>query len=701
MRITLKGIKQLEASGQETAKPELPVGWVNLDVVYCAVCRTDAKLWNEGHRDLALPRVPGHEIVAANNGKHYVVWPGISCGKCRHCAKGNENLCEEMKIIGFHVNGGFANTIQVPENCLIPVPETVSLANASFAEPAGCVVNAFRKLDLKPKERILIYGGGTVGLLAALIADKYGAIPVVLEKNETKIQKAAAFSELTSIEIIKDTNDSHFDCVLNACADPVAFFNSITRTDKGGRIAFFSGLGKNEQVETNLLNLIHYKELNVSGSYGLTKSDMETGLQLLTGIEKPLALLTEKIIAPQQMEAVILSVLRGDTYKYIVRFNGADCAEFISGKPAQQKADYSKSVTPKSEIIAGFVIPGINKQLAAEAQQKIDNKTKPLGSLGTLESLAVKMSTIQNTLNPETGRKCMFVFAADHGIAEEGVSAFPQKVTREMVQNFLDQGAAINVLCKHGGIDLRVADLGIKGDSIIHPLLLNKAVANGTKNFALQEAMTIAEAEAAVEAGIGIFTAEYEKEAVNVVGLGEMGIANTSSATAIISAITDNSVSDCAGRGTGVDNQGLVHKIEVIERALKLHAPDPENAFDVLAKVGGFEIAALAGVVIAAAAKRCAVVVDGLISTAAGLIAYTMNPAVADYMIAGHKSVERGHNFALKHIGIEPVLDLNLRLGEGTGAALAINLIEAGCKIMNEMASFDEAGVSKKEVRNG
>ncbi len=701
MRIILKGIKQLEVSGQEPIRVNPSAGWINLNVLYCAVCRTDAKLWNEGHRDLSLPRVPGHEILAEKDGKHYVIWPGISCGKCKHCVNGNENLCEKMKIIGFHVDGGYSDKIKVPENCLIPVPDNISLLNACFAEPAGCIVNAFRKLNLKPEERILIYGGGTVGLLAALIANKYGAIPVVIEKNETKIQKAALFSELTSIEIIKETNDSHFDCVLNACADPVAFFNSITRTDKGGRIAYFSGLNKNVQVETNLLNLIHYKELSVFGAYGLTKKDMETALGILSELKEPLALLTEKVIVPHEVEEIIPSVLNGDTYKYIIDFTDTDNSERAIDVPSRQEAISSKPDSKNKKLFSNLVIPEIQQKLFAEAQQKIDSKTKPLGALGTLEYLAVKMSAVQNKLNPETRRKCMFVFAADHGIAEEGVSAFPQKVTRQMVQNFLDQGAAINVLSKHAGIDLYIVDMGIKGKPLIHPLLINKSIAGGTKNFALQDAMTIKEAELAVKAGMDVFIAEYEKQAVNIVGLGEMGIANTTSATAIISTITGKSVIDCTGRGTGIDDQGLSHKIKVIERALKFHNCNPNNALEVLSKVGGFEIAALVGVAIAAASKRCAVVVDGLISTAAGLIAYMINPAVANYMIAGHKSVEKGHGFALRHIGIEPVLDLNLRLGEGTGAALTINLIEAACKIMCEMASFDEAGVSKKEQKNG
>ncbi len=341
-----------------------------------------------------------------------------------------------------------------------------------------------------------------------------------------------------------------------------------------------------------------------------------------------------------------------------------------------------------------LTIRPISHDLKKQAQHKIDFKTKPLGSLGILEDLAVTMSCIQGTLNPTLLKKSLFTFAADHGIAEEGVSAFPQEVTQQMVLNFLNGGAAINVLSEHNGIDLSIVEVGVNNFSFDHPKLLSHHIADGTKNFSKECAMTPDEAKAALQVGIDVFNSQYEIEPIEILGLGEMGIANTTSATAIISTITQKAVNKCTGKGTGIDDSSLAHKVSVIEKALALHSPNGQDAIDVLSKVGGFEIAAMAGAALAAASKGCAVVLDGLISTAAGLIAHTINPTVAEYYIAGHKSVEQGHIYALQHIGIKPVLDLNFRLGEGTGAALAIDLVDAACAIMRNMASFEDAGVS-------
>lgn len=696
MKIVLNRIKQIQIKQDDNFQVDLPKGWVNLNVIYCAVCRTDAKLWNEGHRELVLPRVPGHEIVAEKDGKRYVVWPGITCGTCKYCLSGNTNLCEEMQIIGFHEDGGFANNIKVPENCLIPIPNNTDNLFASFAEPAGCVVNAFRKLELKSNERILIYGGGNLGLLTALLAKIKGAIPVVIEKNETKIAKAQNFCQRTSIPVIKETNESHFDCVINACADPIALFKGITRLDKGGRIVHFSGLHKNEQLESNLLNLVHYKELKMSGAYGLTKDDMIEGLKLIGNISDELNLLIEKIITPDEVVEVFPKVINGESYKYIIDFRNNN--EHSSKNIIESKKDNIEKTQP-NKYFQSIHIEELSKELFAEAQEKIDHKTKPLGALGILEEIAVKMSLIQNNLNPSVNNKALFVFAADHGITEEGVSAFPQEVTRQMVFNFLKSGAAINVLCKHNKIDLSIIDVGVKGDKILHSGIIDKRISEGTKNFALEDAMTKEQALKAIQAGIDTFESNYNVHKPNVVGLGEMGIGNTSSATAIISAITGKTVQECTGRGTGVDDQGLDHKVKVIEKALKFHKPNPQDGIEVLSKVGGYEIAAMVGVALAAASKRCAIVLDGLISTSAGLLAYIIDPNIAGYLIAGHKSVEKGHIFALEYMKLDPVLDLNMRLGEGTGAALTIDLVDAACHIMCEMASFDEAGISKKTVK--
>lgn len=691
MRVVLNGIQEIEVKKSIQVQP--PSGWANLDVIHCAVCRTDAKLWKEGHRELVLPRVPGHEIVVSHKGQQSVVWPGIACGSCIHCSGGNENLCEQIEIIGFHRDGGFSSKINIPLKSLIPVPESISTPHACFAEPAGCIINAFKKLSLTQNDKILIYGGGTIGLLSALIAKSMGALPVVIEKNETKILKADNFIHQTGIQVVKDTNESNFDCTMNACADPIAFFSCITRLRKNGRIVHFSGLNKNEQLETNLLNLIHYKELKIFGAYGLTRNDMAQGLKSLENISEFLDLLIEKVILPHEVNGILNNVYQAVTYKYIIDFSQKE-----SVQETKESADFCKKEFPVNDFSKEFnlQIPKLSQILLSEAQQKIDNKTKPLGALGKLEDIAVRIALVQNSLSPKLTHKTMFVFAADHGIAEEGVSAFPQDVTRQMVANFLNGGAAINVLCNFHKIDLSITDVGVKGAPIIHDKLINKQIAQGTSNFALQNAMSTNQAIESLKVGIEVFESKYSDKAIDIVGLGEMGIANTSSATAIISTITGNPVKACTWRGTGIDDQGLKHKIEVIEKALSYHLPDKNNGIEILTKIGGFEIGAMAGVALAAAARNCVVVLDGLISTAAGLLAYTINPHVAGYFIAGHKSAEKGHHFALEYMGLSPVLDLNMRLGEGTGAALTINLSDAACHIMSDMASFDEAGVSGK-----
>ncbi|MCP3954454.1 MAG: nicotinate-nucleotide--dimethylbenzimidazole phosphoribosyltransferase [Desulfobacterales bacterium] len=334
--------------------------------------------------------------------------------------------------------------------------------------------------------------------------------------------------------------------------------------------------------------------------------------------------------------------------------------------------------------------------LRPQSQTKIDSKTKPLGALGKLEDLAVQMSLIQNSLNPEINRKALFVFAGDHGIAAEGVSAFPAEVTGQMVQNFLAGGAAINVICRHHGIDIKVVDMGVNADFEDHPILLQKKVRKGTRNFAVENAMSGEEAAQALENGAAVFQEAHRSQPIDIVGLGEMGIANTTSATAIICAVTGISPFKATGRGTGVDDKGLAHKAKVIQKALDFHNPDPGDGYDLLQRVGGFEIAGIAGAALAATAQGTAVVLDGVISTAAGLIAYLINPDIRGYLIAGHRSVEVSQMAALEHMQLEPVIDFGMRLGEGTGAAMTIDVVDAACRIMREMASFDEAEVSQK-----
>lgn len=343
-------------------------------------------------------------------------------------------------------------------------------------------------------------------------------------------------------------------------------------------------------------------------------------------------------------------------------------------------------------------ISPISTKLQDEAIRKINNKTKPIGSLGRLEEIAIKLSLIQNNLNPKIGKKIIFVYAADHGITEETVSAFPKEVTAQMVLNFINKGAAINVLSEHNQIDLKVIDIGVDYDFNDIKGLITRKVAKGTKNFLKQQAMTEEEALKALKIGIDIFEETYKENKIDIIGVGDMGIGNTTSSSAIISAVTGLPAEETTGRGTGIDEKSLKRKIEVIDEAIKFHNLNPNSSgIEILQKIGGFEIGGIAGTILASAYHKVPVVIDGIIATAAALIAYKINSNVKDYMFASHKSVEKGHIKALNLLGLEPILDLHMRLGEGTGSALAINIIEASAKIMTQMASFEEAGVTNIE----
>ncbi len=297
---------------------------------------------------------------------------------------------------------------------------------------------------------------------------------------------------------------------------------------------------------------------------------------------------------------------------------------------------------------------------------------------------------------PAIDDKVIVTMAGDHGVVEEGVSAYPQEVTSQMVLNFLGGGAAINALARHVGARVIVVDMGVKGDLPPHPDLLSKKVAPGTANIARGPAMTREQAIRSLEVGIEVVEAEIGR-GLDIVGLGEMGIGNTTPSAAIAAAFTGEPPDLIAGRGTGVDDDGLVRKIKAIQAALAVNQPDPDDALDVLAKVGGFEIGGLAGVILGAAAHRKAVMVDGFISTAAAMVAVSLAPAAKPYLIAAHRSQEYGHGLMLDWLGLHPLIDLDMRLGEGTGAAIGISLAEAACKALAEMATFDEAGVSDKE----
>jgi nicotinate-nucleotide--dimethylbenzimidazole phosphoribosyltransferase len=336
-----------------------------------------------------------------------------------------------------------------------------------------------------------------------------------------------------------------------------------------------------------------------------------------------------------------------------------------------------------------------DEKLMAAAQERLDNLTKPRASLGRLEELARLVVGISANLSPEFKNKVIFTFAADHGVIEEGVSAYPKEVTAQMVYNFLNGGAGINVLAKHIAGRVVVADLGVAEDLKPNPGLIIKKINYGTKNMAKGSAMSREEAIKSIRAGIEIFETEFER-GIDIIGTGEMGIGNTTAASAIAAVFAKKSVEEITDRGTGINDKALANKIRVIKKALMVNRPDPADPIDVLAKVGGFEIGGLCGVILAAAGRKIPIVIDGFISGAAALLAYHIEPKVKGHMIASHCSVEKGHKIILRHLGLKPLLDLGLRLGEGTGASLGISITEAAIKILTQMATFKSAKVSEK-----
>lgn len=336
-----------------------------------------------------------------------------------------------------------------------------------------------------------------------------------------------------------------------------------------------------------------------------------------------------------------------------------------------------------------------SSSILKDTQMRLDSLTKPLGSLGRLEELAKQICAITAKGNPPLQNKVIFTLAADHGVVEDGVSAYPKEVTAQMVGNFLSGGAAINVLANHVGARVVVVDIGICVDLRPHPRLIIKKIGYGTKNMAKQPAMTKKEALKALYTGVEIFETQLQR-GIDIIGTGEMGIGNTTAASAITACFTKRPLREITGKGAGLDNRGLENKINIIKKALFLNKPDAADPIDVLAKVGGFEIAGLTGIILAASAKKVPVVIDGFISGAAALIAFCLQPKVKNYMIAAHKSVEGGHKAILEYIGLRPMLDLDLRLGEGTGAALGIGLADAAIKILTQMATFKDAKVSQR-----
>ena len=331
--------------------------------------------------------------------------------------------------------------------------------------------------------------------------------------------------------------------------------------------------------------------------------------------------------------------------------------------------------------------------LQARLQHKIDHKTKPLGALGALEGLAMQLGLVQRTESPVLHQPQMVVFAADHGIAAEGVSAYPQAVTVQMVGNMLAGGAAINVFARQHGFALQVVDAGVAAELPAHPQLQARKIAMGTKNLCHEAAMSRPQAQAALAAGMQVVQALPG----NVVAFGEMGIANTSPAALLLARLTGASIIDATGRGTGLDDAQLRHKQAVLARALARHpATQPLDAVGELAALGGFEIAMMAGAMLQAASERRVVLVDGFIAGAAALVAQALAPAVRDYLVFCHRSAETGHRLLLSYLEARPLLELDLRLGEGTGALLAWPLVQSAANFLNEMASFESAGVSEK-----
>ena len=342
-------------------------------------------------------------------------------------------------------------------------------------------------------------------------------------------------------------------------------------------------------------------------------------------------------------------------------------------------------------------IRSVDPSLEAQYQRRLDNLTKPRNSLGRMEEIARRYAAIRHPDLGSISRKYLFTFAADHGIAGSGVSLFPKEVTAQMVYNFLAGGAAISVLCRHYGIENIVVDVGVDHEFPPDDRLRSRKIGPGTRNFLQEPAMTPAQAEQALQVGIECAEEVVDKGA-GLVGTGDMGIGNTTASSAVFAALTGLDPGTVTGLGTGIDAEQRKHKADVIRKALALHRPDPKSPLDVLSKVGGFEIGAIAGLILGCASRRVPVVVDGFISTAGALVAVELCPAVRDYLFFSHQSRETGHSLILERLGVSPLFELDLCLGEGTGAAIAMDLIAVSVKILTEMATFDDAAVSRESL---
>lgn len=341
-----------------------------------------------------------------------------------------------------------------------------------------------------------------------------------------------------------------------------------------------------------------------------------------------------------------------------------------------------------------YSIPELNKEIGKQVYEYMNTLTKPPGSLGRLEELVIELAEMKNQAFPSVTFPGVLIFAADHGITAEGVSAFPQAVTEQMVRNFLNGGAAINVFSRSIGALLEIIDIGVATD-IEHKTLVNKKIRYSTANFYKEDAMTREEAKEAIDAGY-IQGVEMIKKGAECLILGEMGIGNTTTSSTILAVLTNKDVRSLVGNGTGISSKQLLHKVEIIKRAIEQRKPNPNDPLDILTKVGGLEIAGMVGAMLASAENRVPILVDGFICTVAALLAKSISNRVVDYMIITHQSVEPGHEIAISLLGKKPIVDLGLRLGEGTGAAIVFPIVQSATLMLREMATFSSAGVSKK-----
>jgi nicotinate-nucleotide--dimethylbenzimidazole phosphoribosyltransferase len=407
------------------------------------------------------------------------------------------------------------------------------------------------------------------------------------------------------------------------------------------------------------------------------------------------------ILDPQKVKAILNAPSENQLVAYL-------CLGYVSeftDKPELEILEWEKKkaldhvlvkekyTKPEPKV---FHVPLLSQALKPALEQKINLKTKPLGALGMLEKLALQIGTIQQTLTPELKKPVIVVFAGDHGIAKEGVSAYPQEVTYQMVMNFLGGGAAINVFCKQNKIELNIVDAGVNYD-FPNGLagLTRMKIGYGTKSFLKEAAMSLGDAQQAMDCGAQVVRDLYNQGS-NVIGFGEMGIGNTASASALMSVICGLDIAACVGKGTGVDEKGLAHKIAILEKAIGIHQK-PKSTLEILATYGGFEIAEMAGAMLQAGENKMLILVDGFIASAAFLVASQLQPAVKDYAVFCHQSDEQAHGKLLTHLGVTPLINLGMRLGEGTGAAVSYPIIQSAVTFLNEMASFESAGVSNKD----